>query len=442
MKTFDTIISNARVIDGTGSPWYTADVALANEKIAAIGNMVAASAHTRIDAENRILCPGFIEIHGHSDATLLINPRAESAVHLGITTECTGNCGSSLFPVTENNVSQIFDHFRPFDPEFHISWATLSELKNRYENQGCAVNIVPLVGHGTVKTAVTGTAMQPAAKADLKQMIRLAEEAMTEGARGISSGLEYPPGSASTAEELIALIKSLKKYRPLYATHIRNRDVRYREAVAEAIDVGHQAAVTVQISHNVAKIGAPEGIMFEVLQMIEKARQSGLDVAFDVGAYLGGQTTPLGSLPPWAFDGGPQATLKHLADPQSRAKMRAYPYPIWRIVKLGMWEKIRLASSTANRHLVGKTFDDIAREQHKDPWDVLFDLLLAEGGWFFRPSVGRRNLHTWKSGSGARASSFVGLLRWKNPGPIRAPVSKCLSSRLRLGCLSFSPSCA
>lgn len=381
--TYDTLITNARIVDGSGAPWFESDVAISGNRIAAIGNLSGMQAGRRIDARGWLLAPGFIEIHGHSDSTLLINPRAESSIHQGVTTECTGNCGSSLFPVNEKNRDQVFNHFTSFVSEYDVTWCSLTELKARYESQGIAVNIVPMVGHNTVRQAVKGLHMGPASRYELEAMADLVDQAMAQGARGFSTGLEYPPGSASNQEELVFLTRPLRLYRGLYVTHIRNRDLRYMEAIEEALAIGTEAGVAVQISHNVAKIGAPEGIMERVLKRIERARENGLNVAFDVGAYLGGQTTPLGSLPPWAFEGGPEETLKRLADPETREKMRAYEYPIWRIVRLGMWDKVRLASSKANARWVGKTFAEIAAAQEKDPWDVMFDLLLAEGGGFY-----------------------------------------------------------
>jgi len=380
---YETIILNARIVDGTGSPWYRSDLAITEGCIAEIGNLSSKKAHRRIDAHECVLCPGFIEIHSHSDATLLLNPLAESSIRQGVTTECTGNCGSSLFPVNKKSYSQVLNHFTSFVPEYDVTWSSLTGLKETYEKQGISVNVVPLVGHNTVRAAIKESDMGQSSEEERFRMAELVEQAMKQGARGLSTGLEYPPGSASDKDELIALTSPLRKYRGLYVTHIRNRDVLYLEAIQEALEIGRQAGVGIQISHNVAKIGAPKGIMSEVLKTIEQAREEGLDVAFDVGAYLGGQTTPLGSLPPWAFEGGSHETLKRLADPRTRKAMREYEYPIWRIIKLGMWENVRLASSKANPHLVGKTFAQMAKEQGKDPYDVMFDLLLADGSGFY-----------------------------------------------------------
>lgn len=380
---YDSIIYNARIIDGTGAPWYSADVAISEGLIAAIGKLASMQAHREIDAKDYILCPGFIDVHSHSDATLLINPRAESSIRQGVTTECTGNCGASLFPVNEKNYAQVLDHFTSFVPEYDVNWTSLAELKSRYEGQGISVNIVPLVGHSTVRTAVKGANVGPTSKDEQAQIALLVEQAMMEGARGFSTGLEYPPGSASDMEELIALVKPLRKFSGIYVSHIRNRDIRFLEAVQEALEIGRKAGVAVQLSHNVAKIGGPEGNMAKVLKTIERARRNGLDVAFDALVYLGGQAPVVGSLPPWTFEGGPEETLKRLTDPETRKKIKEYEYPMWRIIKLGMWEKVRLASSKASPQLVGKTFAEIALEQKKDPYDVLFDLMLVEGVGFF-----------------------------------------------------------
>jgi N-acyl-D-aspartate/D-glutamate deacylase len=365
------------------APWFKGDLAIEGSKIAAVGNLQHKKARRVIDVEGRVLCPGFIEIHGHSDATLLINRLAESSVHQGVTTECIGNCGASIFPVNSENHDLVKNHFTSFLPDYDVRWSTLTQLKAVYEDPGIAVNVVPLVGHNTIRAAVKGYSMEPANPQEITEMVSLISQAMAEGAVGFSTGLEYPPGSAADTRELIDLVKPVAEHGGLYATHLRNRDLKYLEAVNEAIEIGRCTGAAVQISHNVAKIGTPEGIMSKVLEAIEDARHVGLNIAFDVGAYLGGQTTPLGSLPPWAFDGGPQETLRRLADPECRQKMKAYEYPIWRIIKLNMWGNVRLAVSLKNAHLVGKTFEEIAREQNKDPYDVLFDLLLEEGAGFF-----------------------------------------------------------
>ena len=376
---FDLIIRNARIIDGAGSPWRRGDLAVSGEKIAAVGDLGEMRAARSIDARDMAVCPGFIEIHGHSDATLLINPRAESSIHQGVTTECTGNCGHSLFPVNDRSRDMVLRQFTSFVPEYDVSWDSFAGLKQRYEATGTAVNIVPLIGHNTVRAAVKGSGMERAAAGEAAAMAALVEQAMNEGAAGLSSGLEYPPGSASETEELVALCKVVGQYRGIYATHIRSRDMHYLAAVAEALEIGEKTGAVVQISHNVAKIGAPEGVMARVIEKIEQARRRGIDAAFDVGAYLGGQTTPTASLPPWAFDGGVEHTLARLADPETREKMKKYEYPIWRIIKLGMWDKVRLAAARENQPLVGKTFAEIAAMQRKDPYDVLFDILLSEG---------------------------------------------------------------
>jgi len=379
----DFIIRNARIVDGSGAPWHRGDVCVSGANITAVGDLSAKEAQVTFDAEDRVLCPGFIEIHGHSDATLLINPRAESSIHQGVTTECTGNCGHSLFPVRALNMDMVRNQFTSFVPEYDVFWQDLKGLKTHYATTGVAVNVVPLIGHNTLRAAVKGSDMGPASEEELRDMAVLLEQAMSEGALGVSTGLEYPPGSASDTAELMGLCQPLSKYRGVYATHIRNRDLHYLDAVAEALTIGRQTGAAVQISHNVAKIGAPEGVMAQVIEKIEQARQDGIDAAFDVGAYLGGQTTPLASLPPWAFDGGPEKTLARLADPETREKMKQYEYPIWRIIKLGLWDKVRLAAAGKNRHLVGKTFAEIADLQQKDPYDALFDILLAEGTQFF-----------------------------------------------------------
>lgn len=376
---FDIVIRNARVVDGTGSPWYKADVGVIGDSIEAVGRLGGVEAQLVIDAPAKVVSPGFIEIHGHSDRTLLINPRAESSIHTGVTTETIANCGSSIAPLTALNHEQEERSFKRIDPDFEVQWHTTSELFDVYRDTGCSVNIVPFVGHNAVRTACMGYTMQPATADDMIAMQDWVREAMEAGAHGLSTGLEYPPGSAATTAEVVELVKVTAEYDGIYPTHIRNRDVDYLAAIDEALEVGRQADVPVQVSHNVAKIGAEEHVMEQVIAKIEQARAEGIDVAFDVGAYLGGQTTPAGSLPPWAFEGGLEQTKKRLADQETRKKIKAWDRPIWKIIQFGMWDKVTLAASQANPELIGQTFEEIAELRGVDPYDVLLDLLLEEG---------------------------------------------------------------
>lgn len=376
---FDILIRNARVVDGTGSPWYRADVGIIGDTIEEVGRLGNVDAHFVIDALDKVVSPGFIEIHGHSDRTLLINPLAESSIHTGVTTETIANCGSSIAPLTELNREQEERSFQRIDPDFEVEWQTTSELFDVYRRAGCSVNIVPFVGHNAVRTACMGYTMGLATPDDLEAMKGLVREAMEAGAHGLSTGLEYPPGSVATTDEVIELVKVAAEYDGIYPTHIRNRDVDYLAAIDEALEVGRQANLPVQISHNVAKIGAEENVMEQVLARIEHARAEGLDVAFDVGAYLGGQTTPAASLPPWAFEGGLEETKKRLSDPGTRQKIKEWDRPIWKIIQFGMWDKVTLAASEANPDLISKTYEEIAELRGVDPYDVLLDLLLEEG---------------------------------------------------------------
>jgi N-acyl-D-amino-acid deacylase len=380
---FDILIRNAKVVDGTGSPWYRVDVGVIGDTIAQIGDLSEADGHLVIDANDKVLCPGFIEIHGHSDRTLLINPLAESSIHLGVTTETIGNCGMSITPITQLNREQQEHSFKRIDPNFKVEWQSTSELFDVYKTTGCSVNIVPFVGHNTIRTACMGFQMTPARGEVLEAMQGLLREAMEAGAHGMSTGLEYPPGSAAPTEEIIELVQVVSEYEGIYPTHIRNRDVNYLKAIDEAIEIARKTNVPTEIAHNVAKIGADEDVMVRVFEKIEQARAQGLDITFDVGPYLGGQTTPTASLPPWAFEGGVEQVVKRLSDPETRQKIKEWEHPIWLIIKFGMWDKVQLATSEANPELIGKTFEEIAQSRGVEPYDVLLDLLLEEGEGMF-----------------------------------------------------------
>lgn len=383
VSEFDILIKNARVIDGTGSPWYRADVGVKGDKVARVGRLKNSTAKLSIEAEDNILAPGFIEIHGHSDRTLLINPLAESSIHLGVTTETVGNCGNSIAPLTSLNFRTENGSFQRIVPDFEISWRSVADLYKEYQKRGSSVNIVPFVGHNTIRAASMGPHIKPANPQDIRNMVKLLREALEAGANGISTGLEYPPGCAASTEELIQLVAVAGEYDGLYSTHIRNRDQRYLEAIDETLNIARETGVPTQVSHNVAKIGAADGVMEQVLQKIENVRLEGVDVTFDVGPYLGGQTTASAALPKWAVEGGVENTLARLSDPGQRKEIMKWKETIWMIIKLGMWDKVRLATSKQNPELISKTFQEIASLRAVEPGDALLDLLLEEGEGLF-----------------------------------------------------------
>ncbi|MCS7366055.1 MAG: amidohydrolase family protein, partial [archaeon GB-1867-035] len=239
---YDLLIVNGRILDGTDNPWFRADVGIANGRIMSIGDLKGIDAELIIDAEGLFVCPGFIDMHSHSDFTLLVNPRAESKVRQGVTTEVIGNCGSSAAPVKgETARARLLSMMHKYGVEF--SWSTFSEYLKTLEDRGAAVNVAALVGHGTVRRCVLGLESRPPTRDELDEMKALVAEAMKAGAFGMSSGLVYPPGRYASKEELIELCRVVAKYGGFYASHIRGERETIVEATAEAIEIGERAGV-------------------------------------------------------------------------------------------------------------------------------------------------------------------------------------------------------
>lgn len=369
---FDIIVENGFIIDGTGNPFFKADVGVADGKMVEIGALSSHSAEVRIDAEGLIVAPGFIDIHTHSDFTLLVNPRAESSVRQGVTTAVIGNCGHSCAPVSEETKGLLKKIIIGYSPTVEIDWHTLGEYLNRLEEGGIAQNVAPLVGHGAVRIAAMGFEDRAPKRDELERMKLLVAEAMEDGAFGLSSGLGYPPGSYATTEEMIELCRVVANYGGFYATHVRTYGEPGRlEAVKEAIRIGVEAGVPVQISHHTASAKAEE-----TLPLIDEARAQGLDVTCDLHPYLWAATTVTVLLPKKTLKEGVDALLERLREPEERRRIleeidleSLHPY-------LDSWDKVVLERSDGNPELVGKSFTEIAETLGMSPKEVVAYLLL------------------------------------------------------------------
>ena len=420
---YDLLIVNGRILDGTDNPWFRADVGIANGRIMSIGDLKGIDAELIIDAEGLFVCPGFIDMHSHSDFTLLVNPRAESKVRQGVTTEVIGNCGSSAAPVKgETARARLLSMMHKYGVEF--SWSTFSEYLKTLEDRGAAVNVAALVGHGTVRRCVLGLESRPPTRDELDEMKALVAEAMEAGAFGMSSGLVYPPGRYASKEELIELCRVVAKYGGFYASHIRGERETIVEATAEAIEIGERAGVPVQISHHPAKIGG-WGKSKDTLRLIEEARLRGVDVTCDLHPYVAGSTGLSALLPAWVQEGGAGKIIERLSDPKLRkriiADMIEEPIPgpgPCGLVKRGMWDKIILCDCSRNRDLIGKNFEEIAKIRGKDPFEAYFDLVIEEeasgkvvGFYYNEEDIRRVLLHpTSMIGSDGYAFAPYGVL--------------------------------
>jgi N-acyl-D-aspartate/D-glutamate deacylase len=260
-----------------------------------------------------------------------------------------------------------------------ITWKTFGEYLARLEKQELGLNVMALVGHGSLRRVVLNDELRPATENEINEMVRILEFSLEEGAKGLSSGLEYWPGSISNPEEILPLCEATKRNNGLYATHVRNRDSAYDLGFSEALAMARISGVKLQISHIQPKFGAPPHAMEHTLEMIHWAQESGADVAFDVIPHDWNHTRLTASLPSWAFEGGVEKLSARLKNQDNREKMKNNPKPIWRLVTARKWDKIELLRSNKNKDLIGMTFEQIGKERGKDPYDAYFDLLLEEG---------------------------------------------------------------
>jgi N-acyl-D-amino-acid deacylase len=372
----DLVIRGGTVVDGTGARGVRADVGVAGDTIACIGSELPPADHI-LDATGCIVSPGFVDIHSHSDYTLLLNRNAESSVRQGVTTEVLGNCGASCAPLPD-------PRYLPFlAPEYipwvDVRWQTFGQWLDVMESGGVSINVVSLVGHGALRAAVMGTDSRPASADEIRDMTKLLEESLEAGAFGLSSGLEYAPGKNAGGDELAALCREVGRRDGFYATHIRNRDYSYLEAIREALTTAAVSGARLQISHVSPRWGAADGSNEVAVAAIDRARESGVDVMFDNHPYTFGRGTVMSALPPWAFEGGVDQLWQRLRDPAQRVAMREYTNPQWKHVHQGRWELLIVYDAPANRELQGRTVAEISQGSGRDPWDVVFDLLLAEG---------------------------------------------------------------
>lgn len=331
----DVLIRGGKVIDGTGAPWFRADVAVQDGKIAAVerrpltdqvdGQPEGAAAVTVLDATGCFVTPGFVDPHTHSDLPLLVNPPAESQVRQGVTTVVIGNCGSA--PAPEGPLNGAFLNRRIGERAagqgLRRDWRTFGEYCDRLRRQGVAVNVAPLAGHATLRGEVMGMERRPPTADELAAMCRLLDEALDDGVFGVSTGLIYPPSSYADTDEIVALSEVAARRGGLYFSHIRGEGDTLLDAVDEAIEIGRRAELPVQIAHHKAARPPNWGKTVQTLEMMQTARANGVDVAYDSYPYIA-SSSGLGSLlPDWAHEGGASALLARLRSPTERERVVA-----------------------------------------------------------------------------------------------------------------------
>ena len=384
-KPFDIIITHGHIIDGTGSPWYTGDIGIRDGRIAAIGSLTSAPRTRTIDAQGKIVAPGFIDMLGQSELTILVDPRLPSKIFQGITTEITGE-GGSVAPLNDAIIQADksgYDHY-------HITpdWRTLRQYFARLEKQGMGINLATFVGATQIRRMVLGDADVQPTPQQLDQMKELVRQAMHDGAVGVSTSLMYAPAPYAKTEEIIALVAESAPFGGIYATHMRNESNSVLQSVDEAVRIGREAHVPVEIWH--LKVAGKNnwGRMPEVVRRINQARAEGADIAADTYAYTAWFNDFSAFIPQWAHDGGLAKMVERLKDPAARERIRKdmlTPSDAWD----NEWQEIPgpeaiLICVVHNPKLLplqGKRLSEIAKRWNKDPMDTLFDLLIEDDGF-------------------------------------------------------------
>ncbi|MYB45314.1 MAG: D-aminoacylase [Acidimicrobiia bacterium] len=373
---FDLVIRGGRLVDGTGAPSRSGDLGIAEDRIAAIGDLSRAESRRSLDATGMVVAPGFMDIHSHSDFTLLIDPRAHSQIFQGVTTELVGNCGHGCAPVGPR-VDAFTGNIYGYQDTHPIDWTTMEGYLARLEEAGPAVNVATLVPNGNLRLAAVGDMTRPATADETALMAQLLEEGLDSGAFGFSTGLEYPAEREASEEELIELCRVTARHGGLYATHERNREVFAIEAVDEGLRAAAATGVRLQVSHIIPRRGGPVGSLERCIELVEAAHESGLDVEFDAHTRLHGITNLSAVLPSWAMDDGPARLRRYLKDPAMRDRLKRYD-SIISSFGLGGWDRVALFCSEGSPTKVGHSIAELT-PAGGDPYDTLYDLLLAEG---------------------------------------------------------------
>ena len=382
---YDLVIRNGRIIDGTGSPWYSGDIAIRGGRIAALGKLDGAPTKRTIDARGMAVAPGFIDMLGQSELTMLVDPHLPSKIYQGITTEITGE-GSSIAPITDNLAKAervTYEHYG-----VQPTWRTLREYFARLRKQGMGINLATYVGATQVRRVVIGDDNREPTAAELERMKALVRDAMHDGAVGVSTSLQYAPAMYAKTDELIALAAEAGKLGGIYASHIRDEGDGVLPALDEAIRIGREGDLPVEIWHLKAAGKANWGRMPEIVARIDQARKSGVDIGADTYAYTASFNTFSAIIPPWAHDGGDRSLIERLKDPVARARIRKEMESTtgdWN----NEWQQVTgpgsiIIGAVQNRKLVpvqGKTIAEIAKLWGKDPIDTVFDLLIEDSAF-------------------------------------------------------------
>ena len=376
-KDFDMVIKGGHIFDGLGNEAFEADIGIKEDFITAIGNISDAKAKTVIDAKDLAVCPGFVDAHDHSDVSLLVNSKAESSIRQGITTLVSGNCGSSPFPVAE----QIYEEMKKNLKEMYqidLNWTDIIGFFSRLEETGIALNYSSLVGQGTIRGAAMGFNDRPPSESELERMRSMVAKNIEGGAVGLSTGLEYAPGSYAKADEIEELCRVVARYGGVYATHMRDEGNRLLESLDESIEIARRTGASLQISH--FKIAYPQNWhkIDEALARVEKASKDGVSIFCDRYPYIAGSTGLSYYFPLWAKQGTTEEFVARLKDPKLESRIRSHLSEQKK--KLSSWDKVVISSvyTDENKRFEGKSVLEGAKETGKTPFEFMRDLLVEE----------------------------------------------------------------
>ena len=388
----DIKIINGVIIDGSGKDAYKADLGITGDKITKIGDLSNEDAKTTIDAKGQVVSPGFIDMHTHSDMSLVYDRNASSRIRTGVTTDVIGNCGIGVAPVKLENKQLLLDYLGTrivgsMPVELELKWDTYKSYFEYMEQNPPAVNVAPLLAQGPIRIYEMGFSKEEPTDKELENMVELADDCMKQGPLGMTSGLVYLPGEYTTQKELVELCKKVAKYDGFYATHMRNEGDEIFEAMDEAIDVARQSGVRLHISHLKCLGHKNFGQTDKLFAKINKAREEGLKVSFDVYPYNAGMTSLSAMLPPWMFEGGVDKMVERLTDEKNRKQIVhdiENGLPGWQNFggSLRSWDDVTIVSVTQDEDawMEGMKLTEIAAKWDKDLYNTMFDILYKENG--------------------------------------------------------------
>ncbi len=375
MDSYSLVIKGGKILDGSGNPWFQGDIAVNEDKIAKVGALGKYEAQKLIDARGLLVAPGFVDVHTHTDSNFIINPKADSKILQGVTTEIVGNCGSSMSPVTD--LGKSFASRRLEELGIEWDWYSVAEYLARLEKEGMPVNLGTLIGHGTVRSSVMGYEARAPSARELDDMKALVDQGMRDGAFGLSTGIKYAPGVYADTQEIVELSKVVHKYDGLYASHIRNQGGKLIESIDEAITIGRESGCPVHIAHLKVKGRSNWGKSFNMLRVIDEARDGGVDVTYDQYPYVAASTGAFAITPKWAREGGMDRFVERLKDPEERKKIEEG------VIEQEDWTgslKLLVCKFDPDPSYEGKSIAEIAEIRGKSREAAMCDLLLEARG--------------------------------------------------------------